>query len=329
MVVRLQGKVMIDRKCSNTETSMRGDLEDREGLVFDIKRYAIHDGPGIRTTAFLKGCPLSCLWCHNPESQHADLELSFHSDRCTGCGACVSACPEAAIRVHDGLALTERERCTVCGACISVCPNDARSVIGVRWTVRALVDELAKDTLFFEQSGGGVTCSGGEPLSQSGFCAAVLRGCQARGIHTAVDTCGHGEEAALRDVADGTDLFLYDVKLIDDRRHREVTGVSNGLLLENLRRLNRWGARIWIRVPLVPGINDDEMNLVHVAELVRTLSSVEALQVLPYHRGGETKQQGLGREAWDAVDMQEVPDAVDRTIRLLSERLDIPVTKGG
>ncbi len=320
---------MIRKKCGNTETETCADVGNRAGLVFDVKRYAIHDGPGIRTTAFMKGCPLSCLWCHNPESQSPTRELSFRVDRCTGCGACVSACPEAAIRMNDGQAITERECCTACGACVSVCPSDARSIIGDCWTVSALVDELSKDVLFFEQSGGGVTCSGGEPLFQSDFCSAVLRGCQERGIHTAVDTCGHAETRALLDVADVTDLFLYDIKMIDDRRHLEATGVSNGLLLENLQRLDRSGARIWVRVPLVPGINDDEENLVDVAEFVRTLSSVEALQVLPYHRGGEEKQRGLGREAWEGVDMRLIPDAVDRAIRLLGARVGMPVTKGG
>jgi pyruvate formate lyase activating enzyme len=316
------------RPYSNTENEP-GCGPGPSGMLFDIKRYAIHDGPGIRGTAFFKGCPLSCSWCHNPESQSRDPELLYRPSRCVGCGRCVSICPEKAVRMGGSLAVTDRDRCSACGACVLACPVGARSIVGESWTADALVDELAKDVLFFDQSSGGVTCSGGEPLFQPGFCAAVLRLCHERGIHTAVDTCGHADEAALRQVADCADLFLYDIKLMDDERHRRATGVSNGAVLENVVRLDRWGKRIWIRVPIVPGINDDEENLAELAALVRTLSSVGAVQLLPYHRGGEEKRKGLGRGKRSPIEADRVSGAVDRAFRLLNERLDVPVTRGG
>jgi len=314
--------------CSYTK-SAAGDGARRTGVLFDIKRYAIHDGPGIRTTAFFKGCPLSCGWCHNPESQRSEPELLLRPSLCIGCGACVSVCPQEAVRIVDSVAVTDRDRCTACGVCVPVCPADARSVAGAVWPSDVLVDELAKDVLFFDQSGGGITCSGGEPLLQPAFCTEVLRGCRERGIRTAVDTCGHADEEALRAVAEFTDLFLYDLKLMDDDRHRLATGVSNDLVLANAERLDRWGARMWIRIPLIPGINDDEDNLMELAAFVRTLSAVEGLQVLPYHRGGEEKRRGLGRTPGPGLDTERVPDAVERALRWLEERIDVPVTRGG
>ena len=301
------------------------------GVLFDVKRFAIHDGPGIRTTAFLKGCPLACTWCHNPESQRPDPELLERPDRCTGCGACVAACPERAIRIERGHATTDRDRCTACGACVPVCPAEARSIVGVMWTAEALISELAEDGLFFEQSGGGITCSGGEPLHQPAFCAAVLRGCRERGIHTAVDTCGVARESALLSVAEETDLFLYDLKLMDDARHRRATGASNAAVLSNLERLDRWGKRVWIRIPLIPGVNDDEENLAELVGFVHKLRRVEAVQVLPYHRGGEAKWAGLGRGtvAHTGIEPERSADAADRAVRFLSDRLLVPVTKGG
>jgi pyruvate formate lyase activating enzyme len=314
--------------CSRTETAID---QRAAGMLFDIKRFAIHDGPGIRTTAFLKGCPLACAWCHNPESQDSDPQLLHRPNRCTGCGTCQEVCPEGAVHLEERQAITDRERCTACGACVSVCPGEARSIVGASWTAEALVSELAKDALFFEQSGGGITCSGGEPLLQPGFCAEVLRGCRERGIHTAVDTCGYADESSLLDVAKETDLFLYDLKLMDDARHRQATGVSNAPVLTNLERLDLWGKRIWIRIPLIPGVNDDERNLTATAGFVRGLRRIEAVQVLPYHRGGEEKRIGLGKTGAMCTEREpgRAAEAADRSTEFLASRIGIPVTKGG
>jgi pyruvate formate lyase activating enzyme len=301
------------------------------GMLFDIKRFAIHDGPGIRTTAFFKGCPLSCDWCHNPESQTPSPELLFRSSRCTGCGHCVAVCPEGALRLENGVAVMDRERCAACGKCVPVCSREARSMVGEAWTAQDLAEELSRDTIFFEQSGGGITCSGGEPLAQAAFCADVLRLCRERGLHTAVDTCGHVDEASLRRVAEHVDLFLYDLKLMDGDRHRQATGVPNDEILHNLEQLDRWGRSVWIRVPLVPGVNDDEENLCALADFVRSLSCVRALQVLPYHAGGDEKWLGLGRTRVRQTPIESTltPDAVNRAAQVLARRIEVPVTKGG
>jgi len=301
------------------------------GILFDVKRFALHDGPGIRTTAFFKGCPLSCTWCHNPESQSSSPELLHRPGLCVGCGACLSVCPKDAIRIVAGKAVTDRDRCTACGACVPVCSHDARSIVGSMWSAEDLVDELAKDTVFYEQSGGGITCSGGEPLQQARFCAEVLRRCRQMSIHTAVDTCGYADASSLEHVAEHTDLFLYDLKLMDDRRHRQATGVSNHVVLRNLQRLNRWGCSVWIRVPLAPGINDDDGNLLTLAGFIRGLTCVEALQLLPYHAGGETKWLGLGRTGIGRprINATASSAAADRAVRMLTQCLDVPVARGG
>lgn len=316
--------------CSNTGQTTLPSAQTA-GVVFDIKRFALHDGPGIRTTAFLKGCPLACSWCHNPESQSPKPELLVYRSRCSGCGACVHTCPEGAVRIVGGRAVTDRARCTACGSCVAGCPAEARSITGRTWTAGALAEQLARDRLFFEQSGGGITVSGGEPLLQARFCASVLELCHRLGLHTTVDTCGHADEADLRRVAEHTDLFLYDIKLMDDVRHRLETGVSNATALANLERLSGWRSRTWVRVPLIPGVNDDEHNLVELARFVRGLRTIEALQLLPYHRGGVEKTRGLERTDAQspAVDAERAPDAAARAAQTLRQQIAVPVTIGG
>ena len=269
-------------------------MSQRSGTIFDVKRFAIHDGPGIRTTIFFKGCPLSCPWCHNPESQHERPELLFWAERCTGCGACVGVCPVGAVSLENGTAVTDRSLCTGCGACAEVCPTHAREIAGEAWSLDRLLETIERDLLFYDESGGGVTLSGGEPLAQPEFALSVLAACKDRRIHTAVDTCGFAEWDVLDAVASQTDLFLYDVKQLDDDRHRELTGVSNVLILENLERLGESGRRIWIRYPLIPGVNDAEDDIVALGKLVSRLRSVDAIHLLPFHRGGERKRVGLG-----------------------------------
>lgn len=264
------------------------------GLIFDIRRYAVHDGPGIRTTVFLKGCPLSCWWCHNPESQSAEPQLMFREARCAHCGACAQACPQAAIAWQGGLPVTEAARCTRCGACTRACPAGARELTGQDLNVPQVMALLRRDVAFFDQSGGGVTLSGGEPLDQPEFSAALLRACQAEDIHTALDTCGYAPWEVLDEVRTHTDLFLYDVKLMDDDLHRRYTGVSNRLILENLRRLAGLGHKIILRVPLIPGITDGEDNLRAIAELARSLPNTPRVDLLPYHDAARLKYQRLG-----------------------------------
>ena len=308
--------------CSDTEL---------RGLVFDVKRFAIHDGPGIRTTVFLKGCPLSCAWCHNPESQRREPELLVRSERCVACGTCVSACPNGAIARQSSRAKpeTDRSRCTGCGACVTACIPRARTVVGQARSVDDLLAEIERDTLFYDQSGGGVTLSGGEPLAQQEFASELLRRCRSQRIHTAVDTCGFADEAALAAVAEETDLFLYDVKLLDDERHRRWTGASNEKILRNLERLARDGKRIWVRYPLVPGINDSERDLAEFGRFVARCPGVEAVQVLPYHAAGERKFDHLGRRFSLGDVRQPDPEMVENAAAVVRAAAGIAVTIGG
>jgi pyruvate formate lyase activating enzyme len=265
------------------------------GIVFDIKKFSIHDGPGIRTTVFLKGCPLSCWWCHNPEGQAERPELILRPERCIGCGVCLDICGQDAITCDNGRVVTDRARCTACGVCAEACYAAVREIVGREMSVTEVVDEIERDAAFYEESGGGVTFSGGEPLSQPDFLSELLRASKARGLSTALDTCGFGPWGALDRLREDVDLFLYDLKLMDDARHRALTGVSNKPILRNLERLSRCGHRIVIRVPIIPGLNDDGDNLREIGAFAVHLPSVEYVELLSYHRIGRDKYRRLGK----------------------------------
>ena len=274
-----------------------------EGVIFDIKKYAIHDGPGIRTTVFFKGCPLACRWCHNPEGITVASQRIYRQERCVSCGECIQVCPQKVItRTADGI-IRDPAGCNLCQTCAEHCPSEAVEFVGQKVTVAEVMQQIEKDTVFYDQSGGGVTLSGGEPLMQPDFLMELLEACSDLDLHRTVDTTGYADAALLLQVARRTDLFLYDLKIMDATKHRDFTGVPNQLILDNLKILSENKARIQVRIPIIPGINSDADNIHRTADFVAPLPGVEHVSILPFHNSARGKYRRLGMECMSA-DMQ-------------------------
>lgn len=269
-------------------------IGQQTGTIFDIERFAVHDGPGIRTTVFLKGCPLRCLWCHNPEGMSRQPQLVFSPQKCIGCGHCMTVCPEKVHQLVNGQHHIVWERCRACGTCAEGCYAGALELAGRQVTVVEVVEEVLRDRAFYETSGGGMTLSGGEPLAQYSFTRALLQAAKAEGVHTALDTTGLAPWRQLEGLLGHTDLILYDLKHMDRERHMALTGVPNEEILDNLRRLDDARQPIWIRIPLIPGRNDDDANYHALGRFLSGLRHIERIEILRYHRLAESKYESVG-----------------------------------
>ena len=255
-----------------------------KATIFDIERNSFVDGPGIRTTVFFKGCNLRCAWCHNPESQNPNVQMMFYADKCIGCGKCREKCPNAL------------QVCMLCGRCAVYCPHDAREICGKEYTADEVLREILKDKTFYENSGGGVTFSGGECMIQIDFLEEILQECKRNGIHTAVDTAGYVPYKRFERIIPYTDLFLYDVKCFDNEKHRQYTGVGNELILENLKSLLATAKPIWVRIPIIPTVNDTEEEMKKIRSFFDSFGFPKKIELLPYHTMGEHKYAALQKE---------------------------------
>jgi len=299
-----------------------------KGMVFDIQKFSIHDGPGIRTTVFLKGCPLKCLWCHNPESQQSGQEISFMPEKCIGCGWCFKNCPQKAHVMEDGKHVLRRELCIRCGKCTEKCYAGANTLIGKEMTVDEVIAEVLKDKPFYETSNGGMTISGGEPMAQFKFTQALLKEAKKHKLHTCLETSGFAASEKFLRIREYVDIFLFDYKESDPARHLEFTGVPLAGIISNLLELDRLGSKIILRCPVIPGCNVTPLHFEGIANLASRLSNLIEVNILPYHPLGKSKSARIGKiyplENNDFTDMPEEMNWID-TIQSMTQ---VPVKKG-
>ncbi len=270
-------------------------MDDLKGIVFNIQRFCVNDGPGIRTTVFLKGCMLNCAWCHNPESKSPRPQIMYYTEKCVGCAECLSTCENGAHLFDGGIHIFERNKCISCGKCTAYCMG-ALELCGEEKSVDQVIDEVVKDVSFYKSSGGGMTLSGGDPFMQHGFSLALLKEAKRRGLHACIETCGYVARDVLEAFIPYVDLFLWDMKESDSERHKSFTGVPNERILDNLRFLNEKGASVVLRCPIIPGYNDREEHLLSIGALAEELDCVTHVEVEPYHPLGSSKSVALGVE---------------------------------
>ena len=297
------------------------------GTIINIQKYSIHDGPGIRTTVFLKGCPLNCWWCHNPESQNPSPEIMFFKEKCTGYGVCLKRCPSKAIEFAEGYPVTFNSKCTLCGKCSDFCPSNARELVGKDITVKDLMKEIIKDEIFYEESNGGVTFSGGEPLMHADFLNKVLKVCKDKNIHTTIDTSGYAAFEEFEKIIDNVDLILFDIKHMNNEKHMKYMGVSNVVILENLKKLSKRGSNIYVRIPIIAGINDDDENIDSAIDFLSKLNIIH-VDLLPYHKMGMDKYRRLNME-YKLSGLEKPTDEVINKIAEKFKKAGIKIKIGG
>ena len=303
--------------------------EGKYGTVFNIQKFSVHDGPGIRTTVFMKGCPLQCRWCSNAESMSAELEPGIIRSLCDGCGRCIEVCPEEAISNNAGnIIQIDRSRCTACGLCVEVCYPGALTIYGRKVTPEEVFKEVLRDKSYYEGSDGGVTVSGGEPLRQADFVITLFEKCREAGIHTCLDTSGYGASDALKQVLRVTDYVLFDIKHMDTQTHRQITGKSNALILENAGIVATSGAGMLCRIPLIAGVNDTVSNITETARFVKSLGCGIAVELLPYHRLGTAKYQTLDKSYPGENYTTPLPEQV-AAVKRIFEKWDLICNIGG
>jgi pyruvate formate lyase activating enzyme len=299
------------------------------GLISTVQKYSTKDGPGIRSTVFFKGCPLGCLWCSNPELIRSRPDLLYTREKCARCGTCIETCLLCALSFgEEGFMLVDRSLCDSCGNCVKACPNGALELIGKEVTVDELSDELLKDRVFYQTSGGGVTFSGGEPLWQSGFVAQVAHRMKEEGVHTTLDTAGDVGWCHFEEVLDFIDLVLFDIKFSDRDNHRQFTGRENDLVLANAQLLSQRRVPMHVRLVMIPGVNDNEAEIRARMEIVTSLKSVKQVDILPYHRYGAGKYARLGLE-YPLMEMKEHTKEQIDTIQKLVQSYGIKASVGG
>lgn len=299
-----------------------------KGLIYDIQKFAIHDGPGIRTLVFMKGCPLKCLWCSTPQTQKSSPDLLYIEVHCNFCHSCVDACPEKAIASSDEKIKIDRKLCKACGQCVDVCPNQALKLVGEQRTVEELFQEVMKDNNFYRRSGGGVTISGGESTMQHEFVTALLKKCKSMYIHTAMETCGYVKWEEMEKILEYIDLLYFDIKHMDSRIHKELTGVPNELILENVKKASEMRPII-IRIPLIPGYSDSEENLVNTAKFVANLGdNFLRIELLPYHTFGIGTYEQLGR-IYELKDVEPPSEEYMQKLKEIIESCGVKAQVGG